>query len=113
MPGSAVVMAELVDTVLTVAWALAGWVVFLATVAAILVTAAAATGAWAARGTWRWLQARLPRREPWRGLGAPQGPSRGSRDAGDAPEPARARTELPRRTPAWACTQPINHEEAA
>lgn len=94
-------MAELVDTVRTVAWALAGWIVFLATVAAILVAAAAATGAWAVRGAWRWLSARL----------AASDASRAVPEGREPQKPSRARTRRP--VPSWACTQPINYEEAA
>lgn len=94
-------IAEAVDTVLTVAWALAGWVVFLATVAAILVAAAAVTGAWAVRGAWRWLRGRLA------ASSAPQAVPEGQ----TAQEPPQARTG--RRTPAWAHTQPLDIEEAA
>ena len=46
-------IAEAVDTLITLGWALAGWLIFFATVASILTLAAIATGAWAARGAWR------------------------------------------------------------
>ena len=40
---------EAVDTAVRLGWALAGWVIFGATVAAILLLAAIATGAWGVR----------------------------------------------------------------
>lgn len=44
---------EAVDTAIQLGYALAGWVIFFATVASILVLAAIATGAWTVRLVWR------------------------------------------------------------
>ena len=58
-------IAEAIDTALTVGYALAGWVIFFATIAAILALAAIATGAWGVRAVWRrsvgpsWARGRL------------------------------------------------------
>jgi hypothetical protein len=92
------VIAEAIDTALTLAWALAGWVIFLATTAAILALAAIATGAWGVRALRRravgpsWARGRLralmcARTRPRR----PQRPSR----------------------PFWSHSQPLDYEEAA
>jgi hypothetical protein len=59
------VIGEAIDTALTFGLALAGWVIFLATVASILTLAAIATGAWGVRVLWRrsvgpsWARGRL------------------------------------------------------
>lgn len=44
---------EAVDTAIQLGYALAGWVIFFAAVASILVLAAIATGAWTVRLAWR------------------------------------------------------------
>ncbi|WP_406417984.1 hypothetical protein [Streptomyces sp. NBC_01614] len=87
-------IAEAIDTALTLAWALAGWVIFLATVAAILALAATATGVWGVRALRRAVKAPLAAEH------APQ-----------APESTRAAKRRP--TPSWAHTQPLDYEEAA
>ena len=94
-------IAETIDTAITLAWALAGWVIFLATVAAILTLAAIACGAWGVRAVWR-------RCAP---VSRPQSPSCDSRATTAPPGPARGRTA--RRTPSWAHTQPLDYDEAA
>lgn len=50
---TAALFVEAADTAVRLGWALAGWLVFGATVAAILLLAAIATGAWGVRGVWR------------------------------------------------------------
>ena len=87
-------IAEAIDTVLAVGYALAGWVIFFATVAAILALAAIATGAYGVRALWRravgpsWKRGRL-----------------------------RARVYVARRRrptrPLWSHHQPLDYEEAA
>ncbi|HZF92042.1 hypothetical protein [Streptomyces sp.] len=46
-------IAEAIDTLITLGWAALAWLTLLATVASILILAAAATGAWTARLAWR------------------------------------------------------------
>jgi hypothetical protein len=46
-------LVEAIDTAIRLGWALLGWIIFLATVAAILTLAALATGATVVRGVWR------------------------------------------------------------
>lgn len=94
-------IAEAIDTALTLAIALAGWVIFFATVAAILALTAIATGAWGVRAVWRrtagpsWARGRLgARMHIARRVRAPQ--------AHTAPC-----------VPVWAHTQPLDYEEAA
>ncbi|MFC5217289.1 hypothetical protein [Streptomyces coerulescens] len=87
-------IAEAIDTALTVGYALAGWVIFFVTVAAILALAAIATGAWGMRALWRrtagpsWARGRI-----------------------------RARIHAARRRrrarPAWSTSQPPDYGEAA
>ena len=93
-------IAEAVDTFHAVLWALAGWVIFAGVVAAILILAAAMTGAWAVRGARKRLSARLAAVQPARAL--PEGPR--------SQRPPSARTA--RRAPAWAHTQPADKEPA-
>ncbi|MEW2420474.1 hypothetical protein AB0911_08010 [Streptomyces nigra] len=91
-------IAEAFDTFRTIALALAGWIIFGATVAATLLLAALATGAYGVRAVWR----------------RTAGPSwqRG---------PIRARVYAARRTrrstartrPLWSHSQPLDYEEAA
>jgi hypothetical protein len=92
------VIAEAIDTAITLAWALAGWVIFAATVAAILTLAAILTGAYGVRALWRrtagpsWARGRL-----------------GARMC------VRARLRRPQRRTRhfWSHTQPLDYEEAA
>ncbi|MFC9686838.1 hypothetical protein [Streptomyces sp. NPDC056948] len=46
-------IAEAIDTVLTLGWALLAWVAVLAAVGSIVILAAIATGAWTVRLVWR------------------------------------------------------------
>ena len=94
-------IAEAIDTALTIGYALAGWVIFGATVAAILALAAIACGAWGVRALWR-------RCAP---VSRPQEPPGESSAATPPPGPAQSRTA--RRTPSWAHNQPLDYEEAA
>lgn len=87
-------IAEAIDTAITLGWALAVWIVFLATVAAILALAAIATGAWGVRALRRAVKAPLA-----------------AERTRQAPESTRAAKRRP--TPSWAHTQPLDHEEAA
>lgn len=91
-------IAEAIDTALTVGYALVGWVIFFATVAAILALAAIATGAWGVRAVWR----------------RAVGPSwkRGRIRARIYVARRRRRTSRPTR-PLWSHTQPLDYEEAA
>lgn len=89
---------EAVDAAIRLGWALAGWLVFLATVAAILLLAAIATGAWAVDTVLDRLC--------------------GRREASDAPEAEPEPDDGPkpphgRRRPTWAHEQPTTYEEAA
>jgi hypothetical protein len=92
------VIAEAIDTALTLAWALAGWVIFLATVAAILALAAIACGAWGVRALWRratgpsWARGRIRAR-----IHAAR----------------RLRRSNGRTRPLWSHSQPLDYEEAA
>ena len=85
---------EAVDTAYRLGWALAGWLLFLSTVAAILVLAAVATGAWGVRAARSHLRAPVSAEQP-----------------ADDSSPARTADgrSKPRPRPAWA--QP--DEEAA
>ncbi|CAM5591063.1 hypothetical protein [Streptomyces purpurascens] len=46
-------IADAIDTVITLGWALLAWVAVLAAVASIVLLAGTAVGAWAVRGLWR------------------------------------------------------------
>ncbi|MFE9776371.1 hypothetical protein ACFYOV_32890 [Streptomyces sp. NPDC005931] len=46
-------IAEAIDTVITLGWALLAWVAVLAALGAIVILSALATGAWAVRRLWR------------------------------------------------------------
>jgi hypothetical protein len=99
------VIAEAVDTVLTLGWALAGWIAVGALAAALALHTLLAVVWWAGRWAWRAC------RSAWSAMRAPERGSRDSRDAGDAPKPAERRT-APRPTPPWAHTD-HHYEEAA
>ncbi|MET9815293.1 hypothetical protein [Streptomyces sp. NPDC006355] len=45
-------IAEAIDTVITLGWALAGWIIVLAVFGTMLIFAGLATGAYAARALW-------------------------------------------------------------
>jgi hypothetical protein len=47
------VIAEAIDTAITLGWALAAWIAVLAAVASIVLLAGTAVGMWAVRGAWR------------------------------------------------------------
>lgn len=89
-------IAEAIDTVITLGWALAAWLTVFATVGTIILLGAATTGAWAWRTAWRAFSG------AWRrATGANTAP-----DVPEAvatlPEPADGHTEPHR--PAWAHT---------
>lgn len=91
-------IAEAIDTAITIGYALAGWVIFLATVAAILTLAAIATGVWGVRALWRrtagpsWARGRIRAR-----IHAAR----------------RLRRSNGRTRPLWSHSQPLDYEEAA
>ena len=95
---NAALFVEAVDTAVRLGWAFLGWLIFLSTVAAILLLAAIATSAWAVDAAWEWLRGRL-----WGAHGPDE-----ETEPDEAPEPPQRRTE--RRVPKWAHTQPIEHE---
>ena len=94
---TAALFVEAIDTIRTLGWALAVWIVLMAIVAGLVVYAVAVI-AWATvRGVWRacgWLRAGL------RGELPPQAP----------PEP-QARKRRP--VPSWAHNEPYDYDEAA
>lgn len=97
-------IAEAIDTVLALGWALAAWIVGLALAAALALHTVIAIAWWAGRAAFRacaCLYARLPASRTPQALPEGQAPH----------EPSRARTA--RRVPSWAHTQPHTHEEAA
>lgn len=96
---TAALFVEAVDTAVRLGWAFLGWLIFLSTVAAILLLTATATSAWAVDATWEWLRGRWRRR---RGFEA-------AREPDEPPRAPRART-APRR-PKWANTQPIDPDD--
>jgi hypothetical protein len=89
---------EAVDTAYRLGWALAGWLLFFATVAAILILAAIATGAWGVRAVSQGTAAALAAVER---SSAPEAPST---------PPGAPETRTSRPGPSWARTE---HEEAA
>lgn len=50
---TATLIADALDTIRILGWALAGWVALFAAVGTILILTTAATGAWALRALWR------------------------------------------------------------
>lgn len=94
-------IAEAIDTVFTLGWALIVWIVLLAIVAGLILYAVTVT-VWATvRGVWRSRASLCARLAAVQEQHAPQEP----RDAHAASQP--------RRVPSWAHTQPIDCEEAA
>ncbi|WP_327592490.1 hypothetical protein [Streptomyces chartreusis] len=91
-------IAEAIDTALTVAIALAGWLIFLATVAAILTLTAIATGAYGVRAMWRRTVG-----PSWK-----RGQIRARIYVG-----RRRRCSSKRTRPLWSHSQPLDYEEAA
>jgi hypothetical protein len=94
------VIAEAVDTAVTLGWALAAWIAVGAFVAAVVLLGGTAVGAWAVRGLWRTVWRARPRARLCAPAGAPQGPSQDSRVPATAPELSRRRSEP--HTPQWA-----------
>lgn len=82
-------IVEAVDTLFTLGWALAVWIV----VGAMVVTAALYAVVTVVVLAWR--GARWACRAAWRGRGAPERGSCDSSAAGHAPEPSGGRTEPP------------------
>lgn len=91
-------IAEAVDTLVTLGWALAAWIAVLAAVAAVVLLAGAALGAWAAGVVWRrvvrpsWARGRLRAR---------------------IYTARRLRRPCGRTRPRWSHSQPLDYEEAA
>jgi hypothetical protein len=80
------VIAEAVDTATAIGWAIVAWIVAAAAVFTVCLFTGVLVGAWG----WKTLRKRCaPARRP-------ESPSRGSRDAGTPPSPARARS-----APSW------------
>lgn len=86
-------IAEAIDTAITLGWALLAWVAVLAAVASIILLAGTAAGLWAGQLLWRRVV-----RPAWA-----RGPVR-------AWLFARSRA---RRRPPWVHSQPVDYEEAA
>jgi hypothetical protein len=91
---------EAIDTVITLGWALAGWLIFLAVVVTMLALAAIVTGAWGVNAVRGWL------RGPVAASDGPEVPRE--------PQPAHSASQAPpRRTPSWARTDHHTYDEAA
>ena len=92
------IVHEAATTFVAVYHALIGWLIFFATVAAVFVLAAIATGAWGARAASGRISARLrPEQRP------------GGSQSAETPE----RRSQRRRAPSWARTDHHTYEEAA
>ncbi|WP_409469103.1 hypothetical protein [Streptomyces sp. HC307] len=85
-------IAEAIDTLITLGWALAA-------VAAVVLLAGTAVGAWAVRGLWRTVRARQAREARCTPVSRPQSPLRLPRGIEDAP---RASQRPSRPAPSWA-----------
>jgi hypothetical protein len=96
------VIAEAIDTVFTLGWALAAWVAVFAAVASIVLLAGTAVGMWAVRGTWRVLYGRWSASEARNALreGQPtQDAADGHRETRAPADTPRAATEHPQSAP--------------
>jgi hypothetical protein len=101
------VIAEAIDTALTVGWALAAWIVLTALAAALALHTVLAVVWWAGRATVRAVKAAR------KALSAPLSDEQPASDSSPATT-AERRSEPPRRpTPSWAHTEPYTYEEAA
>ena len=97
-------IAEAIDTVLTLGWALAVWIVLVSLTAALALHTVLVAVWWAGRAVWRawrWLYGRLRTVEGRDGDPEPLA----------HPRPAQSRSRRP--VPSWAHTQPLDHQEAA
>jgi hypothetical protein len=92
------VIAEAIDTAVTLGWALLAWLAVLAAVATIVVLAVAAGGVWAVRAAWR------ASAGPWGACG---------RFRARFLAAHRARRPQRRTGPRWARTDHHHYEEAA
>jgi hypothetical protein len=81
------VIAEAIDTAVTLGWALAAWIAVIAAVTSIVLLAGTAVGMWAVRGAWRMLRGPVRASKGLRAVREPHG----------AQKPSGART-----APAWA-----------
>lgn len=89
-------IAEALDTLVTLGWALAVWIILLALVAAVVLHAVVAVVWWVCRAV------RRACRGAWWGSVAPQGVPDGSRATEPAPVPPQRRTRPS--APTWAQT---------
>lgn len=95
-------IAEAVDTLFTLGWAVLAWLTIGTFAAAVGLLAVTAAVAWTVRAVWRaarGIQAPWPRRGAWRRSGAPHSPSRDSRATRALP---RASQTPSRPSPTWA-----------
>lgn len=81
-------IAEAIDTVITLGWALLAWIVLCALFATAALYTLTVTAAWIVAGLWRAGRAVAALRTHQAPAGAPNSPSAVSRDAEDATEPA-------------------------
>jgi hypothetical protein len=88
------VIAEVIDTAVTLGWALLAWIAVFAVVGTVVLFTGVALGTWA----WRTARKRVT---------GPLAASQPSRAPESVPAPKQ------RHTPAWARTQPHDQEEAA
>jgi hypothetical protein len=98
------VIAEAIDTVLTLGWALAAWIVGLALAAALALHTVLAVVWWLGRAAFRACAGLYGR------LSAVEAPNEGQGPQLPSSAP-RSRTRRP--VPSWAHTEPYTYEEAA
>jgi hypothetical protein len=99
-------MAELIDTAITVGWALAAWIVLTALAAALALHTVFAVVWWAGRATIRAMKAAR------KALSAPLSDEQPASDSNPATT-AERRSEPPRRpTPSWARTDHHRWDQA-
>lgn len=84
---------EALDTAYRLGWALAGWLLFFATVAAILILAAVATGAWGVRAVSQGTAAALAALQRSSTSEAPPTPPMARETGTGRPGPSWARTD--------------------
>ena len=97
-------IADAIDTALTLGWALAAWIVLTALAGALALHAVIAIAWWAGRATVRAVKAAR------KALSAPLSDEQPASDSSPATTPERPSG---RRVPSWAHTHPIDIEEAA
>ena len=110
-------IADAVDTLITLGWALAGhdavsFAAYLATTVAVAALLCGHQGQpWPLAGLLAWLRALRPREGVQTPACGPHSPSRLPRDLRGAPRGAQRRSG--RSVPSWAHTEPYTYEEAA